>query len=253
MTEPPPPPAYGTTRNRRASITYAEFERTASTLLAQGEKPGLDNIRHAIGGSPETIRTMLKRYWTELAAHVRAPAAALTRLPTDIADLAEDLWHRALALAAQTATHDDNAARERLEQIKRENELRAHALTVKERTLREREGTRDQTMIELRDQVATLLSIVNHNAETMAALQAAKIEAETRAQNDRQRLAQLLTRAVTRNQRISARPSRPLARPKAHPKPARRIKRPVLAKPGVLIRTPRQAKRPAHRRPSARR
>ncbi|MGH7121774.1 MAG: DNA-binding protein [Acetobacteraceae bacterium] len=204
MTDAPPVPDYGTTRNRRPSVTYGEFERAADALLAAGDKPGLENVRKAIGGSPETIRQMLRRYWTDVAALKRSPAEALMRLPSEVADLADELWQRSLALAAQSATHDDNAARERLEEVKRENELRSDALAVKERALREREETRDKTMRELQEQVATLLSIVSRNTETISALQAGKAQAEATAENYRRRLAQVIARAVLKNQKAGA-------------------------------------------------
>jgi chromosome segregation ATPase len=179
---------------------------------ADPEKPGLENVRAAIGGSPETIRQMLRRYWTELATLKRSPAESLMRLPSEIADLADELWQRSLSLAAQTATKDDNAARKRLEQVKRENEFRSHALSVRERTLREREEGSDKAMQELQEQVATLLSIVKRNTETIAALQAAKQEAEDQASTYRERLRQVVTRAVARNQ-SATRPRSP--KPKA--------------------------------------
>jgi hypothetical protein len=115
----------------------------------------------------------------------RSPAEALSRLPSEIADLADEFWQRALSLSAQTASHDDNAARARLEQVKRENEVRSHALAVQERVLREREESRDKLTKELQEQVATLLSIVSRNTETIAALQSAKQEAEGQANDYR--------------------------------------------------------------------
>jgi Plasmid replication region DNA-binding N-term len=233
-------PGYGTTRNRRPSVSYAAFERAADALLAAGEKPGLENVRQAIGGSPETIRQMLKRYWADLAALKRSPAEALMRLPSEIADLADELWQRSLSLAAQSATHDDNAARERLEQVKRENEVRSHSLTVKERTLREREESRDKSMKELQEQVATLLSIVGRNTETIAALQAAKLEAERTTENYRERLSQVITRAVVRNQTATIRKP---SRPKKKPKNPRKLKRPARAQHRVAKRPKKRSRR----------
>jgi len=217
MTDPPADPAYGTTRVRRATVTYGEFERAADALLGEGDKPGLDNVRKAIGGSPQTIRQMLRRYWSELAALKRSPAQALMRLPAEVADLADELWQRSLAMAAQSASRDDNAAQERLEHLKRENELRAHALGVKERTLREREDTRDKAMKELQEHVATLVGIVSRNSETIAALQVAKTDAEARAEEYRQRLAQVIARAVVKNQKAST--------SKVKPPPAKKARR----------------------------
>jgi hypothetical protein len=45
-------------------------------------------------------------------------------MPPDIADLADGMWQRALKLAGQAATHDNNAAHERLDQIQLENEIK---------------------------------------------------------------------------------------------------------------------------------
>jgi hypothetical protein len=71
--------------------------------------------------------------------------AALTRLPSEIVQTVEAIWQRALALAAQAAKHDDNAARERLEQIRIENEVRAQSFEMREKEFetaaRERERT----------------------------------------------------------------------------------------------------------------
>jgi len=205
VSKPSSAPDYGASRNRRPSVSYAEFERAADALLAGGGKPGLDNLRKSIGGSPETLRQMLRRYWADLAALKRSPAQALMRLPSEVADLADELWQRSLALAAQSASNDDNAARARLEQVKRDNEVRAHSLTVKEQALREREVSREKTVRELQEQVATLLSIVKRNTETIASLQSAKQEAEAEANNYRERLSQLISRAVARN-RAAAKP-----------------------------------------------
>ena len=234
MDKPFPLPDYGTTRNRRPSVSYAEFERAADALLAAGDKPGLENIRKAIGGSPETIRQMLRRYWTDLAAQKRSPAQSLMRLPTEVADLADELWQRSLALAAESASRDDNAARERLEQVKRENEVRSHALAVKERSIREREDARDKTTQELQEHVATLVSIVSRNSETIAALQAGKADVEAQAENYRRRLAQVVARAVAKNRKATAFKAK-------HPPVAKaRLKRKSRKAPGVS----RRGKRP---------
>jgi hypothetical protein len=241
MPDQPADPAYGTTRARRATVTYGEFERAADALLAQGDKPGLDNVRKAIGGSPQTIRQMLRRYWSELAALKRSPAEALMRLPPEVADLADELWQRSLALAAQSASRDDNAAQERIDQLKRENEVRSHALGVKERTLREREDARDKVTKDLQEHVTTLVSIVSRNSETIGALQAGKAEADARAEDYRQRLAQVITHAVAKNKQAS------VTRPPP-PKPGLKVKHPT-----AKGRLKSKAKEPARRRPRGKR
>ena len=164
------------------------------------------------------------------------------RLPSEIADLADEIWQRALGLAAQSAIHDDNATRERLEQVKRENDNRSHALAMKERTLNEREEQRDKAMAELQEQVATLLSIVRRNTETIATLQIGKADAQTTAENYRQRLAHVIARAVLKNQKATT-PTPPKNRaapspPRARRIPARPAKRPVNKKRKTTRRHP---------------
>ena len=182
---------------------------------------------------------MLRRYWTDLAAQKRSPAQSLMRLPTEVADLADELWQRSLGLAAQSAAHDDNAARERLEQVKRENEVRSHTLTVRERTFREREESRDLAMKELQEQVATLLSIVSRNAETIATLQDGKAAAEAQAKSYRRRLAQVIARAVANNN------NRAVAETK--PRPVTKVKRKAKPKGRAKFKTEAQLKRSKRR------
>ena len=76
-------------------------------------------------------------------------------------------------------------------------------------------------MTELQEQVATLLSIVSRNTETIAALQVGKADAEATAENFRQRLAQVLARAVARNQRASLPKPPPARRSSARARPAK--------------------------------
>jgi hypothetical protein len=72
----------------------------------------VETIRKKLGrGSPATIANSLKRFWRDLGARAEGDPAALSRLPSEIAALADGLWQRALTLAAQAAKHDDNAAR----------------------------------------------------------------------------------------------------------------------------------------------
>ena len=48
-------PAYGTTRSRRASLSYGEVERAATALLKAGERPTIEKLRKTLGGAPDTI------------------------------------------------------------------------------------------------------------------------------------------------------------------------------------------------------
>ena len=111
MTDPTKP--YGEGRIR-SNVSYADVERAAITILKSERRPTVETIREALGGgSPDTLGDALRRFWRDLGARIDGDPAALTRMPTEIAALADGMWQRALKLSSQAATHDDNAARER--------------------------------------------------------------------------------------------------------------------------------------------
>src|ERR1700736_279968 len=124
--------AYGEGRVRR-NVSYGEIERAAIAILKSERRPTVETVREALGrGSPDTLGSALKRFWRDLGVRIEGDPAALTRMPAEIADLADSVWQRALKLAGEAAKYDDNAARERLKQIEIENELRAQSFTLRE-------------------------------------------------------------------------------------------------------------------------
>lgn len=109
-------------KGRRPNVSYAEAVRAAIALLQAGKWPGVDSVRGVLGsGSPDTLANALKRFWRDLGIRIEGDPAALTRMPAEIADVADGLWQKALALASQAAKQDDDSARERLDQLRLEN------------------------------------------------------------------------------------------------------------------------------------
>ena len=196
MSESPSNPAYGATRRRRATVSFAELERAATALLRSGLKPGIDSLRQALGGgSPQTIQALLSRYWRELGERIDGPAPALQRMPSDVADLADELWRRALALAAEASTQDDNAAKERLEQLQRDHDLRSHALALREREMATLLESRERTVRELESHLRTTMSLLSSGQATIRALEVRITAADAQAEEYRQRLAAVVARA----------------------------------------------------------
>jgi hypothetical protein len=163
-----PAPAYGTTRSRRASVSYGEVERAATALLKKGERPTIEKLREALGGgAPDTITDALSRYWKDLGARIEGDPASLSRLPAEIADLTDSLWRRALSLAADAALQKVGTDREALEFFKRENELKAHALSLKEKELDALLRARERTIQELETHLKTAMGFVQQREETI--------------------------------------------------------------------------------------
>jgi Plasmid replication region DNA-binding N-term len=217
-------PVYGATRERGANVSYADVERAALDILATGRRPAVETIRAALGrGSPATIATHLKRFWRDLGIRAQGDPAALTRLPSEIVEAVEAIWQRSLALASQAAKSDDNAARERLEQIRIENEVRARSFDMRERELETAARERERALNEGRSQLNTLMSEIASNRATMGAQVARIMDLGAQVEDYRRQLATLIERAVTRNRTLAERKRRPVDRPQSQTKPKRRV------------------------------
>jgi hypothetical protein len=217
-------PAYGSTRERGANVSYADVERAALDILATGCRPSVETVREALGrGSPATIATCLKRFWRDLGIRAQGDPAALTRLPAEIVGAVDTIWQRSLALAAQAAKKDDNAARERLEQIRIENEVRAQSFEMRERELETAARERARALADSRDHLLSTLRMLESDRATLRARDARIAALEAQIEDYRRQLATVIARAVNRNRMLLARKPRPTNRAKPPRKPKRRV------------------------------
>jgi hypothetical protein len=244
MSELPSNPTYGAIRQRRASVSYAELERAATTLLRSGLKPGIESLRQALGGgSPQTIQALLNRYWRELGERIDGLAPALKRMPADVADLADDLWQRALHLAAEASTRDDNAAQERLEHLRSEHELRSHVLALREKELANLLESREQTVRELESHLRTTMLLLSRSQASIQSLEARAAAAEMRTDEYRQRLTNVVRRATAEHR--AQKPKRPTK------VPAKKFNRPAATKNLAEKKLRRTRRRHAARAPGS--
>jgi hypothetical protein len=226
---------YGATRERSANVSYADVERAALDILATGRRPSVETVREALGrGSPATIATCLKRFWRDLGIRASGDPAALTRLPAEIVEAVEAIWQRSLALSAQSAKHDDSAARERLEQIRIENDVRAQSFDMREREFETAARERERALADSRDHLLSTLRMLESDRVMLRAREARIAVLEAQVEDYRRQLATVIERAVTRNRILVQRKPRPANRPKpptkakrqvAPKKPARRSRR----------------------------
>ena len=203
-------PPYGTTRHRRPDLSYGEIERAANAMLKGGERPTVEGIREALGGgSPKSVLDALRRYWREIGTRLDRDPPALKRLPAEIADVAETLWIRALDLAAEAHAGTDTAAQERLAALQRENELRGHAISVREKELDGLLRARECTVHELETHLATAMTFVAKAQSDIKSLETRLAQSQAESEAHRERLALVVARAVLRNRKA---PRPPLAR-----------------------------------------
>ena len=87
-----------------------------------------------------------------------------------VADLAEGLWQRALAVAVEAAQATSTEADGQLSRLKNQLELRAHTLSQREIELDELLRSRERTLKELEEHLRAALSMLTKRDVTIAAL-----------------------------------------------------------------------------------
>ena len=232
---------YGHSRERGANVTYAEIERAALDILAGEKRPSVETVRGLLGrGSPATIATGLRRFWRDLGVKAQTDPAALTRLPGEIVEAVEAIWQRSLALAAQTAKNDENAARQRLEQLQIGNEIRAQSFEMRERAYETAARERERALADSRDHLLSTLRMLESDRVSLRAREARITELESQVEEYRQQLARLIARAVAKNRILVDRKTQAPGRRKPG-LPARRG--PSAKKPRPTPKSRRRARR----------
>jgi hypothetical protein len=202
----PPVEAYGQGRIR-TSVSYGEVERAAIAILKSERRPTVETVREALGrGSPDTIGSALKRFWRDLGIRIEGDPAALTRMPPEIADLADGMWQRALKLAGEAAKNEDNAARERLGQIQTENELRAQSFSLREAEWDAAARAREKALTDSREHLLLIMKTLGRDQATLNAREARIADLETQVEHYRREIAQLIARAVAKRRAPASRP-----------------------------------------------
>jgi len=223
-----PQSSYGTTRERGPTVSYAEIERAARAVMAAGQRPTTKAVLEHLGrGSPNHIAESMQRFWKDQAALNAGDPLALSRLPPELADAAVAQWEQALRLSQQSAKHDDNEARARLEQLRRETDIRVRSVELRETEWDMAARVRERALTEAREQVNLLMKELATERAELRARNALITDLEGQLEEHRRQLATVIQRAIDKNR--AAAKSRPAARtkPKAH---AARKKKRALAK-----------------------
>jgi hypothetical protein len=220
--------AYGEGRNRGATVSYGEIERAARDIMANGGRPTVEGVYKALGrGSPNHISVEMQKFWKNQSALNGGDPLALTRLPPELADAAVAQWEQALRLAHQNATHDDNAARVHLEQLRRDTDARAHSVELREKEWDMAARVRERALADTRDQVNVLMKELAADRAELRFRDAHIADLETQLDACRQQLTQIVARAVARNRALKTKKPTPRARTsvasksRSHPKSVR--------------------------------
>jgi hypothetical protein len=191
-------------------------DRAADALLQQGQRPSIEKIRAAIGGSPNTLAPLLDDWWRRLAARMKVGAGAFERLPGSLAQIAEAFFLHALEEARRIARQEDRRERDVLVRDQQSVEVRSHLLSLREQELQARLEDRERAVAALELQVRDQMLLLRK-------LQSARDAAERRIETLQAERKQVLPRAA----RKAPTPRRAVA-PKRRAKIARR--KPAKAK-----------------------
>jgi Plasmid replication region DNA-binding N-term len=236
----PPTSNYGTTRDRAASISFADIETAARQLMLAGAYPSVGAIRRALKrGSTTTIAEAMRRFWKDQAALNAGNPVALTRLPPEFADAAVALWEQALRLSQQTTLVDDNAARARLEELSREATLRIRSMELREKEWDMAARVRERALAETRDQMNLLMKELTADRIELRSRDARIADLESQIEQYRHHLATLVTGAIGRNRALASkqRPNRtPSTKPKSRASRAPGAQRGISARARVMPR-----------------
>jgi Plasmid replication region DNA-binding N-term len=239
-----PVPSYGTTRERGPTVSYAEIERAARAVMAQGLRPtGKAVLEHLGRGSPNHIAESMQRFWKDQAALNAGDPLALSRLPPELADAAVAQWEQALRLSQQTAKFEDSQARAQLEQLRRETDVRVRSVELREKEWDIAARVRERALTDAREQVNLLMKELALDRAELRARDARIADLENQLEEHRRQLVTVIARAVSKNRaRATAKP-RPT--PRANPKrrTATSQKRPLLKQKPLKLKRKGHGKR----------
>jgi hypothetical protein len=157
-------------------------------------------VREAIGrGSNNTIGEALRRFWRDLGVRAEGDPAALTRMPVEIAELADGIWHRALKLAGEAAKNSDNAARERLEHIQIENDLKATSFALREAEWDTATRERERALADSREHLRLTLKALTREQASVQAHDARIADLENQVEQFRSQITTMIAAAVVKN------------------------------------------------------
>jgi hypothetical protein len=203
------------TRQRGASVSYADVERTSRELMAAGDRPTVNAVLKALGrGSPNHITQCMQRFWKDQSALNSGDPVALTRLPAELADSAKALWEQALRLSQQTAEHEDNVARARLDELKRDTDARARSQELREKEWETAARVRERALTDARAQVNMLMQELVLNRGELRARDTRIADLESQLEEHRRQLETVIARAVSKNRGATAEQLRAPARRK---------------------------------------
>ncbi|MHB8477638.1 MAG: hypothetical protein ACYDBZ_15255 [Steroidobacteraceae bacterium] len=154
----------------------------------------------------------------------------------ELADAAVAQWEQALRLALQTAKGEDSAARAHLDELRRDTEIRAHSVELREKEWDLAARVRERALADAREHVNVLMKELATDSTELRARDARIADLQSQLEEHRRQLATVIAHAIAKNRvvavkrpqrKIRAKPKRPIRPKKRGPskRTRRRVKR----------------------------
>jgi len=155
----------------RPGVKQSEVDRFCDQLLMRGERPTIEKIRTAIGGSPNNITELLDHWWRRLGARVERGSSAFERLPGTLALQAEAFFMTAIDEARAVVQKEEAGKHTSGAKLEANLSLRSHVLTLREKEFAEKLEQRESRAALLEDQVRGQTALLERTLASKDSLQ----------------------------------------------------------------------------------
>lgn len=155
----------------RPGVKQSEVDRFCDQLLMRGERPTIEKVRSAIGGSPNNITELLDDWWKRLGARVERGSAAFERLPGTLALQAEAFFMTAVDEARAVVRTEELGKKDSAVKLEANLALRSHVLTLREREFAEKLEQHESRAALLEDHVRGQTALLERTLASKDSLQ----------------------------------------------------------------------------------
>jgi hypothetical protein len=155
----------------RPGVKQSQVDQACDALLLKGERPTIEKVRQAIGGSPNSLLELVDDWWRRLGKRVERGSAAFERLPGTLALHAEAFFLAAVDEARSVVLAEEADRRDVLAKEEDRLRLRAHVLTQREQEFAAKLEQRERSVTVLEEQLRAQRTLLEKTLATKDALQ----------------------------------------------------------------------------------
>jgi hypothetical protein len=159
---------------RPSVVSQWQVDKACDAMLVKGERPTIEKVRQATGGSPNSLLKLVDDWWRRLGERVdRGESPAFERLPSTLALHAEAFFYAALdeARAVARSEKSKSAATNDDEKLKEQLTVRAHALSLREKEFAAKAEQRERSTAVLEEALRDKRTLLEKTLASKDALQ----------------------------------------------------------------------------------